>query len=726
MLQSNIITAPSSSMINDQKDGDHIFPPFLLQYWQIVLRWKFVIGGITLLALIVGLVATLLMTPKYTAAARIEISRDQKNVTNVQGVAPDDGRDLEFYQTQYSLLESESLAARVVRQLRLAKSDTFFAQQGVSSSQLEKLGPASGAGAAGSGREKLAIDLLLHNVTIAPIRNSALVDVQYTSNSPDLAAQIANTWVQQFVAQSNDRRMASTSEARKFLEGRLADLRMRLQQSERDVVTYASQNGIVALTRTQGMDGKTQTERTLASADLEALNTALAQAISDRIAAESRANAPGARGTNADAINSAALAQLRQRRAEIAAEYAKLMVQFEPGYPAARALNEQMKALDASIAREEGRIASSRSNDYQQALAREQILSERVTRLKNDLDRQQRATIQYNIYQRDADTNRQLYDALLQRYKEIGIAGVGADNIAIIDSAKVPDRPSSPKLFLNMGIALLCGLALAGVATFALDQIDEGLRDPGDINRLLQIPLLGSVPTVKEGKPFDLLSDTKSTLAEAYLTVQSNLAFSTSHGVPRSFIVTSTRPAEGKSTTSYAIATVLGRIGKKVVLIDADMRNPSIHHMLGIGNISGLSNFLAGDNDWAPLIHGGQVRGVDIMPAGPMPPSAAELLSSDRMSMLINRLFERYDHVVIDSPPILGLADAPLLARSVEGCVLVIEAGGVSVRGLKSSLARLESAHAHIFGAVLTKIKEDHSGYGYGYSYNYSYGQSKS
>ena len=697
-------------------------PPILLQYWQVVLRWKWLIAAITASALIFGFVATLLATPQYTATSRIEISRAQKNVTNVEGLeSADAGRDLEFYQTQYALLQARSLAGRVARQLRLGTSDVFFKAHGIEMGDEGLFATKSGkqfSAAEKLKREKNAIDVLAKNISISPVRGSALVDISYTSASPSLSAQISNAWTEQFIVQSMDRRFASTADARKFLEGRLADLRARVETSEREVVNYASQKGIVALGTSKSADGKTEVERTLVSSDLEALNGALAEATASRISAESRASGRNG-GANSDALGNIAISQLRQKRAEAASEYAKLLVQFEPGYPAARALSEQLRVLDASIVREESRVLNSRSSEYSEAVQRERDLRQQVETLKQRMDRQQRDSINYNIYQREADTNRQLYDGLLQRYKEIGVAGIGTNNIAIVDQAKVPEQPSSPNLPLNMAIALLVGLGLSAVATFALDQIDEGIRDPGQVNRLLRSPLLGSVPDVEQNKALVLLSDAKSMISEAYLSIRSNLAFSTDHGVPSAFMVTSTRPAEGKSTTSLALATVLGRTGKKVLLVDADMRSPSIHQFLDLDNKSGLSNFLAGDNEWQNMVLSTEQKGLHLLPAGPMPPSASELLSSDRMLMLVRQLSEHFDHIVIDSPPILGLADAPLLSRAVEGCIFVVEAEGVAVRGLNSSLGRLHSVHAHVFGVILTKLKDRQAGYGYGYGYGY-------
>lgn len=697
--------------------------PRLLQLWHTVLRWKWVIAGIIAACLVGGLIVTLLTTPQYTATARVEISREPINITNVQGLQNEDNdRNLEFYQTQYSLLRARSLAERVVRRLNLARRDDFFAAHNETpddSTLFADTRPGAPTAAQRDARERKAVELLLDHVNIAPVRGSSLVDVSYTSGSPGLAVQIANAWTAQFIETSIDRRFASTADARKFLEARLADLRAKLEASERDLVSYAAQKGIVTLSATRNEEGLTQDERTLVENDLEALNAALARATADRVAAESRAGSANARGASASALGNQAIAQLREKRAEVAADYARMMVQFEPEYPAARALQQQVQALDASIAREETRVQNSIASEYREALQREQGLLARVNALKGEYGAQNRDSIQYNIYQREADTNRQLYDGLLQRYKEIGVAGVGANNIAIVDTAKVPDEPSAPSLPINLALALLAGLGIAGAATFALEQIDEGLREPGQVNRLLGVPLLGSVPDLAEDDTLAMLADPKSEVSEAYLTVRSNLAFSTDHGVPRSFMVTSTREAEGKSTTSLALATVLGRTGRRVLLVDADMRSPSVHAFVGGENKIGLSNFLAGENDWRQMLQPTPTKGLQIMPAGPTPPSAAELLSSDRMLMLVRQMAEHFDHIVIDSPPILGLADAPLLSRAVEGVVVVVEAEGVPARGINAALDRLRAGHAHLYGAVLTKFKNRQVGYGYGYGYGY-------
>lgn len=685
-------------------------PPVLLQYWAAFARRKWLIAAIMTVALAAGLIATLLATPQYRAAAKIEISRNDRDPTEVNGV---EGRisdqDQEFYQTQYTLLVSSSLAERVARQLSLADNPAFF--------EAHSLSPPSPSMDARS-RVRFASSVLLDGIEVVPIARSRLVDVVYTSNSPEIAAQISNAWVENFIQSSIDRKFASTREAREFLEGRIAELGARLENEERQAVAFATNKGIVTLASSTDDSGQTQTTQTLASAQLQGLNEALSQAVADRVAAEAARNSP----VNTSMVENQAISVLRQQRADLAGQYAQLMAQFTPEYPEAKAIQRRIAALDQAIGGEERRVNRARFNAYSEALQRENALRARVTTLASRLNQESRDEIQYNIYLRNADTTRQLYNTLLQRYSELGVAGVSANNIAIVDRAEPPSSPSSPSLITNLFIALVLGAALAGLVVLVLEQIDEGLRDPADVRRLLGIPLLGAVPDQEGEDLWELLQDAKSEISEAYISVQTSLAFSTDHGVPRSLMVTSSRPNEGKSITSYALATVLARMGRRVLLIDADMRNPSIHRIENTRSEAGLSNALAGDQKWKDYIRPSAQERFALMTAGPTPPSASELLGKDALQRILGELSQEYDHVILDAPPLLNLADAPLLARSVEGCVFVIEAGGVPIRGLRSALGRLTQAKAKTFGAVVTKLRRQSTQYGYGHGYGYGYG----
>ncbi len=695
--------------------------PMLRQYLRMMLRWRYVVLSIVAACVLLGLIVTLLMTPKYTATASIEVLRESSKVTDIQGVEREASvADQEFYQTQYGLLKSRSLAERVAQQLKLVDDPKFFERFGADA-DTAAFNVVNGRYPAGgrAERQRAAGKVLLDNLSITPTRLSRLVDIAFTSPDPTFSARVANAWAENFIQINLERKVQATSYGRNLLQQQLSQAKERLDGSQRQLVNYASAEQIINLP-SQSSDGKTTSERSIVADDLATLNAVLSQAIAERIQAEARFRQVGAAGASTEALRNTAINNLRQRRAELAADYQRLLVQFQPDYPTARAVKAQIDQLDRSIVREEGRVSGSLEADFREARERERGLQSKVDALKTGYLDLRRRSIQYNIYQQEVDTNRALYDGLLQRFKEIGVAGgVGINNISVVDIAESPQKPSSPRLLLNLLLSLLVGIGLGAVTAFALEHIDEAIADPAEVERQLGLPLLGSVPKVDRATPMEALLDRKSDLFDAYLAIQTSLVFTTENGIPRTFAITSTRPAEGKSTTALALATTLARGQRKVLLVDGDMRSPSIHQLGGVGHERGLSNFLSGDDDIATMLFPMQDLGFMAMSAGPIPPNAAELLTGNRFAVLLERLLEQYDHVIVDAPPVMGLADAPLIASRVEGVIYVVESHGIRSSLVKTALNRLAAANARIFGGVLTKFETGKAGYGYEYGYGY-------
>ena len=702
--------------------------PALRRLWRLVQRRRWVLGSGLMAGALIGTVLTVFSTRQYTSTGRLEISRATARVVNIDSVERETSiGDQEFYQTQYGLLQTYALAQRVVRDLGLADNREFFRMFGRGS-----LFPSAGDGApSAEQRAKLtdaAARILLDHVGVAPVRGSSLVDVSAVTPDPVLSQRIAATWAQDFIASNIEQRFEASSYARHFLESRLDQLRQKLESSERDAVAYAARNGIINLpSPMHDATGNSAGDRSLVTDDLGALNAALDTATADRILAQSRLAEAAHPDSSTEALSNTAIAQLRQKRAEVAADYGKLMVLFQPTSPQAQQLSSQIHELDTAIAQEESRIHRSLDQGFRTASAREAALSARVSELKGSFADLRRRSIQYNIFQREADTNRELYGALLQRYKEVGVAGaIDNNNIAVVDAPRVPTRPSSPSLPVNIILAMLAGGVLAVLAVAALEQIDEGIGDPGEIEEKLGLPLLGSVPRVTDKDPLLALQEPRSPLVEAYLAVQANLNLSTAQGMPHSLAVISTRPREGKSITAIALAQSLARVHKRVALVDADMRSPSIHTAFGIANAAGLSNLLAGSDDLAGVLHETARDGLSILPAGPPPPNAAELLTGERLAAIVHRLLDGFDHVIVDSPPVMGLADAALVAASVDSVVFAVEARAVPAEAAQAALQRLRAGHARILGAVLTKFdaRRDRAGHGYDGLYGYGYATS--
>jgi capsular exopolysaccharide synthesis family protein len=692
---------------------------FLRRFWRVLVKRRWVVLGVIFASLLAGITAAMLTQPIYGATVSVEIARATEEVIELgqeKSRAPA-GADAEFYQTQYTLLRSRSLAEGVVRDLRLAQNEDFLAGYGASS--VADL-PANAAT-----RFAMATDVVMANTKLVPVRLSSVVNIRHESASPEMAARIANSLAENFIQFNLAKRFEASSYAREFLQKQIAQTRQRLEESERNAVGYAARNQIINIApTTTTADGQVQGEQSLVGASLAAANAALADARAARIAAESRYRQSG--GQPMEALSNPTVNTLRQERGALTAQYQKLLSDFGPDYPPVQAIRAQLAELNRQISQETSRITRTVSGDvarqYREAVANESKLAARVEQLKSGVVDLRRRSIQYNIFQRDVDTNRALYDALLQRYKEVGIAGgVGTNNISIIDRALVSNNPVKPNLKFNILVALLTGTFLGALAALLLEQLDESAVLSHDFQSKLGLPLLGGVPKLKSGDAFELLADPGSGISEAYLSVLTSVQFSTSHGTPRTLLVTSTQPGEGKSTTAFALAQSLAKLGKQVLLVDADMRNPSIHKSMGIANGGGLSNLLIGDGTIVQHVVASSLPNLWVITSGTIPPNAAELLAGTSLQEVLDVALEHYDHVIFDAPPVLGLADAPLLARAVEATVFVVESGRTRTSQARQALRRLTTVRAPLIGAVLTKLDIQRTGYGYGYGYDYSY-----
>lgn len=330
-------------------------------------------------------------------------------------------------------------------------------------------------------------------------------------------------------------------------------------------------------------------------------------------------------------------------------------------------------------------------------------------------------SIQYAILQREVDTNRALYDALLQRYKEIGVAGgIGAAPVSIVDSAEVPNAPFKPNLLWNLLLGLGLGFVIGVIAAIALEFLNDTIKTRADVRNKLGLACLGAIPKRARKIPLiEELEDPASTTSEAYSSVATSLRFSTEHGIPKTLLLTSARAGEGKSSTALALAHNLARLGKSVVLVDSDLRKPAFR---ATSEKQGLTKLLTTEERVADHVTATQYDNLWLLPCGPVPPNPADLLSSGRFRSVIREASSQFDVVIIDAPPVLGLADAPLLASVCNDVLLVVESGKTRTAAAVEAISRIRAAGANVLGATLTKSTEEKSGYGYGYG-NYRYGQ---
>jgi succinoglycan biosynthesis transport protein ExoP len=693
----------------------------LRKYLWLAFKHRWLILGAAGVFVILGLIATLLTTPIYRADATIQINRDADTVVEFEGMkSPDAGRDVEFYQTQYELLKSRSLAERVVKDLSLENNDTFMNAAAPSAwSQLRNMIFGGGSAAPTldvSARQAIATGRVLDNLSVQPVRSSSIVKLSFDSPSPETAQRVVNAVAQTFITVNLERRYESSAYARKFLEERLEQLKVKLAESEKELVAYAEREKIVGTGETQ----------TLSATNLGSANTALSKATAERLKKEQVwQQVQSATGLAMPQImQSEAIETMRAKQVELSAEYQDKLSFFKPAFPEMRQIRAQIDELDRQIAAEVELIKQSAKAEYDAAVAEERSLAKLVEDLKAEVTDFRNRNIQYTILQREVDTNRSLYEGLLQRYKEIGVAGgVGVNNVSIVDASEIPDRPFTPRLGRNLAIALMLGLMMGGAAAFAREHLDDTIKSPEDVEENLGVPLLGIIPMVgalESSKA--LFDDPRSPAAEAYRSLRTALQFSTSGGVPKILLITSSRASEGKSTTAVTLSRNFAQLGLRVLLIDGDLRKPSQHRHLGLDQSVGLSNFLAGNGMPPEALQRTDMPGLTAMTSGPLPPNPAELLAGAKMVSLLTIAAQKYDLVVIDAPPVAGLADAPLLSSLASGTLLVIDAKGTRRGVAKAALKRLSFARAQIIGAVINKLDLATTGYSYGYGYGYGYG----
>lgn len=672
----------------------------------IIQHWRWLVLGAAAAGFVGATVITLLITPTYRAWVTLEANPPTFSVSADQSPERNGGKaeSYDFVATQIGLLSSRSVAERTAQELSLANNPAIVPQDVDASRRL-----------------KIATVAVSQGLKVIPPQQGQLIRFSYDSASPQLAASIANGVADSFIKSALQRRYEASAYARNFLQRQIAKTRGDLERSERALVAYAQQQGIID---TAGADGNSSGGDTgsLQGESLVALNKALADATARRMAAEGAYREALATGPTSDVTQSTQ--PLRQQQAALEAEYQQKRTFMKPQHPEMLSLRSRIDELQKQVERETAQISSGRNNslltEYRAAASAEGALRAQVASLKGDVLDLRGRSIQYNILQRDVDTNRSLYDALLQRYKEIGVAGgVGTAPVSIVDRADVPSLPYRPNLFLNLLFGLGAGL-LAGVAgAVGLEFMTDTIKTREDVRKKLSLPCLGAVPRTAARDAFVKdLRNPASAVSEAYSAIVAALMFSTEAGMPNVLLITSANSAEGKSSTALALAQSFSRREKSVLLMDADLRKPSFR--AGTDKL-GLSRLLTSQDHLRSHVIETSHANLWLLPSGLVPPNPADLLSTGRIRKIIAEAREQFDLVLIDGPPTLGLADAPLLSSTAENVIFVVESGSTRTKAAIEALNRLEATGAHVLGAALTKSSGEpgyrYSRYGYGFKY---------
>ena len=683
----------------------------LQTFLRILHHWRWLILGAVALGLAAAIIITLLTTPVYRAWVTLEVNPPTVDVSNEQAKERQGFRDTyDLVATQVGLLSSKSVAERTAQELNLGNNPDFVPQTGDASTRL-----------------KNAAAKIQTNLKAELPKEGQLIKFSFDSQSPPLAASVANGVAESFINSSLQRRYEASAYARKFLERQIAKTRADLEKSERSLVAYAQVQGIINTSAASDGKAGSSDAGSLQGESLISLNKALADATARRVAAEGAYRSALASGPTTEVT--ASTQALRQQRSTLQADYQQKRTFMKPEHPDMQSLQAQIAELDKAIAREGSQMSSSRNNslmqEYRGALSAENALRSQVAGLKGQVLDLRGRSIQYNILQREVDTNRSLYDALLQRYKEIGVAGgIGSAPVSIVDRADAPSFPYKPNLLLNLLFGLFGGLLIGVGAAAGLEFINDTIKTREDVRNKLALACLGAVPKTSAKDTFvEDLKNPASIVSEAYSAIVAALRFSTETGMPKILLVTSTQPSEGKSSTALALAQNFARRGKNVVLIDSDLRKPAFKTT---SDKIGLTKLLTNEEGIEQHVVVTQHDNLKLLPAGPIPPNPADLLSTGRIRAILAEAAERFDVVIIDAPPTLGLADAPLLAAAAGHVMFVVESGRTRTRAAIEALNRIEGTGAHVVGVTLTKSVDSGGGYGYkryGYGYGYGYGK---
>jgi capsular exopolysaccharide synthesis family protein len=672
----------------------------------ILIRHKWLFLGIVAACLAVATIWAVAQTPLYRATATLELNPVTTRQVEIEDRQEISQPDADFLALQIGLMKSRSLAERVARKLNLGRSEAFL---GYEPQQADT---------------DAAVRQLMRDFTAEGTQSNRIVELSYVHPSPRIAAQVANAFADEAVESSFERSYESTARSRAFLQRQLESTRQELERSERELIAYAREANIVNIVSEGAASSGDNSGGTLVASNLVALNEQLADAQNARIVAQQRYNQASA-SANAAAVSDATVQVLQQQRAQLQAEYDQKMQRYLPDHPDMIALRARLEGLQAQIAQATGRTTSSVANslraDLVAAQNREQNLQSKIDQLENQLLDLNDRGVRYTILRRAVEANRSLYNALLAKLGEENTAGTRTSSVAPIDAAQAPEAPFEPNVPRTLILALLVGMVLGAGAALGMDRWRDTINSPEDIRTGLRLSALGVVPKLAKNEEIDdQIRDSRSPVAEAYHSTRAALQNLTNQGAPpRSIVFTSSRASEGKTTSVIALAADFISIGLRVVVVDADLRNPSIK---GHTREGGLTAVLSGRSSLERELSATDTPKLYLLHAGTPPPDPTVLLSGKAFGELIQRLEQDFDIVLVDGPPVLGLADAPLIASTVEAAVIVVEAGRTRRANAATAVNRLVTAGGALAGAILTKFDGQAHGYGYGsYGYEYDY-----
>jgi polysaccharide biosynthesis transport protein len=726
---------------------------YLRAYWRILRNRRWTVLSALAVVFTVGTIFTVRQKPVYHAASMLEIEQENSNLITVQQLFQVQDVTDDYLNTQYKILQSDTLARDVIQELHIDQLKEFNPPKTTWPWELKKQGSSAAADpASGAAHKQAVLAEFKDRLNISPIPQSRLVTVAFDSQNPKLAADVVNALVADYIQQNLEAHWQASQQASTWLSQQLDGLKMNLEKSEDQLQAYAQANGLLFLESAQGQNENIVNQR------LRQLQDELTQAQADLYQKASLYHLVGAGDYAAlpGVFDNKMMQDLTVKLAGLEQQKAQLAPNFNASYPKMQEIQSQIDGIQKFVKQQDEQAARNIQDAYTAAQRRVALVGQAFARQQAESNLVANKSVEYNILKREVDTNKQLYEGLLQRLKEAGVsAGLKASNIRIVDSAVAPVEPVKPKIPLNLAVALFVGLVVGVSLAFVQEYMDNTLKTPDDIENFLRRPALAMIPSSKtsdqqkngEGGrvPQALLSGAgpdqpfakkvsqngwlrvdsdlfhRSPLSEAFRSLRTSVLLSTATRPPRSLAFVSAEPGEGKTTICNNLAITLAQLGKRVLVVDGDMRRPSVHRFFHAEQSRGLVNYLTGDVDWHTLVQPTGTKGLDCLVCGVTPPNPSELLSSERMKTLIDEAAEKYDVVLLDAPPLLNVADGRILSTMVEGTILVVKGGSTPREMVRRAEIYISDVGAHLLGVVLNDINMRRDGYYYsGYEY-YSY-----
>jgi succinoglycan biosynthesis transport protein ExoP len=707
--------APVTYYTDEFEKGLH-----LRDYWHVIKKRKWWFFGVLAGTVVAVLLVTFLMSPIYKVTITIQIVEDNPSAltggasTDLLSAFTGSSEMDRFYETQYNILQSPAIAYELIDSLHLKDHPSY--------KEMEQDNPDDSADVI---RQKYA-QFLLDHLKVEPVKNSFLVNISFTSTDKVLARQVPGVIQKAFLKLSMTTRQQSYALLRDWLDGELTRLGKKLEISEQNVYADGRKKDFLSL------EDKDQNVTVLKYVEVGRL---LTTAQADKDSKEAQYRQIKENGADAPLItNNALIQQLRQQLIVLGAQVTGDSKIFGDKFPDYKAQTAKFKELRQRLNQEVKRLESSIRADYEAASRAERLLQKEFDLQKDKVIDLQNNLVQHHILKRDLQTNQTLYEGLLARMKEASVAStMVASNVSIITPAEAPYKPWIPRPLLFLSLSLVIG-SMGGVATaFFVEYLDSSIKTTEELEKVCHIPALGVVPffrekpkkgaTDEEQPPIGLIAYNQpmSMLSEAIFHIRSSIMLSISEAPPQVVVVTSPNPDEGKSTISSSLAIALASPDRKCLLMDCDLRKPSIHKVYSLPLYPGLTNYLTGTATIEEIIRPTQVSNLYLISAGPTPPNPYELFNSSAFQNLINRFREEFHHIIIDSPPIIGFSDSRSIAINVDGVVLVVKHHSTTREAARLAIQMLSHTRCRILGGILTMAQKDRLGYGGYYGYYHYY-----